>query len=146
MSGHEPQSAAHHTRIVPGYHYVLFAILTINLILRVIWAIRSPSFPNLWAIVMAVAFFLIGWYLRVFPLAVQDRVIRMEERQRLGRLLPPEVRPRLGEFTRQQLVGLRFASDEELPELATRVLNEGIRDKKAIKGMIQQWRADHLRA
>jgi hypothetical protein len=146
VSGHEPQSAAHHTRIVPGYHYVLFAILTINLVLRVIWAVRSPSYPNLWDIVMAIAFVLLGWYLRVFPLAVQDRVIRMEERQRLGRLLPPEVRPRLGEFTRRQLVALRFASDEELPALAIRVLDEGINDKKVIKGMIQQWRADHLRA
>ncbi len=146
MSGTEPQSSANHTRIVPGYHYLLFAILTVNLILRVVWAIKSPSFANFWAIVMAIAFFLLGWYLRVFPLAVQDRVIRMEERQRLGRLLPPEVRPRLGEFTRRQLVALRFASDEELAALATRVLNEGINDKKVIKGMIQQWRADHLRA
>jgi hypothetical protein len=141
-----PQSPEHHTRIVPGYHYWLFAILTVNLVLRVIWAIRAPSFPNLWAIVMAVAFVLIAWYLRVFPLAVQDRVIRMEERQRLGRILPPEFRPRLGEFTRQQLVALRFASDDELAALAMRVLNEGITDKKAIKRLIQNWRADHQRA
>ena len=146
VSERRPQSAAHHRKIVPGYHYVLFGILTVNLILRVIWAIRSPSLSNLWAIVMAVAFILIGWYLRLFPLAVQDRVIRMEERQRLGRLLPPDFRPRLGEFNRRQLVALRFASDEELPELAMRVLNEGISDKKTIKGMVQQWRADHLRA
>lgn len=142
----EPQSAEHHTRIVPGYHYVLFGILTINLILRTIWAVRTPTLVNLWGIVMAVGFILIGWYLRIFPLAVQDRVIRLEERMRLGRLLPPELRPRLGEFTRQQLVGLRFASDEELPALAARVLNEGITSKKAIKHLVTQWRADHLRA
>ena len=146
MSADQPQSATHHTRFVPGYHYVLFAILTVNFILRIIWAIKTPSFPNLWAIVMAVGFVLMGWYLRVFPLAVQDRIIRMEERQRLGRILPPEMRPRLGEFTRQQLVALRFASDDELAALATRVLDEGITDKKAIKRLIQNWRADHLRA
>ena len=102
MSAHRPQSAAHHARIVPGYHYVLLGILAVNLVLRVVWAFRSPTFANVWGIVMAVAFILMGWYLRVFPLAVQDRVIRMEERQRLGRLLPPEVRPRLGEFTRRE--------------------------------------------
>lgn len=146
MSDPRPQSAEHHTRIVPGYHYLLFAILTVNLILRVIWAFKTPSVANLWAIVMAVAFVLIAWYLRVFPLAVQDRIIRMEERQRLGRLLPPEVRPRLGEFTRAQLVALRFASDEELAALALRVLDERITDKKTIKRLILQWRADHLRA
>jgi hypothetical protein len=146
VSAHGTQTSADHTRIVPGYHYVLFAILTVNLILRVVWAVRSPGFASFWAIVMAVAFVLMAWYLRVFPLAVQDRVIRMEERQRLGRLLPPELRPRLGEFTRRQLVALRFASDDELPALAMRVLDEGINDKKVIKGMILQWRADHLRA
>ena len=142
----EPQNAANHTRIVPGYHYALGAILLVNFVLRVVWAIRTPNFASLWAIVMAVAFVLMGWYLRLFPLAVQDRVIRLEERMRLGRLLPPELRPRLGEFTRAQLVGLRFASDEELPALATRVLNEGITSKRAIKHLIANWRADQLRA
>lgn len=142
----EPQSFEHHIRWVPGYHFVLFGILLVNFILRVVWMIKVPTFANFWAIVMAVAFILIGWYLRLFPLAAQDRVIRLEERMRLGRLLPPELRPRLGEFTRGQLVALRFASDEELPALAARVLNEGITDKRAIKRLIAQWRADHLRA
>src|SRR6476659_8629952 len=96
----EPQNADNHTRIIPGYHYVLFGILAVNFILRIIWAIKSPSFFNVWAIAMAVGFILVGWYLRIFPLSVQDRVIRLEERMRLGRLLPPEMRPRLGEFTR----------------------------------------------
>ncbi len=142
----EPQSADHHTRIIPGYHYFLAGALLVNFILRVVWAIRTPTLVNLWGIVMAVAFVMMAWYLRIFPLAVQDRVIRLEERMRLGRLLPPDLRPRLGEFTRQQLVGLRFASDEELPALAARVLNEGITSKKAIKHLVTQWRADHLRA
>ncbi|HET7040523.1 MAG TPA: DUF6526 family protein [Gemmatimonadales bacterium] len=141
-----PQSYENHTRIIPGYHYALFGILAINLILRLVQLIRHPGWMNAWEIAMAVGFILMGWYLRVFPLAVQDRVIRMEERQRLGRLLPDALRPRLGEFTRGQLVGLRYASDEELPELAARVLNEGIRDKKAIKQLVRQWRPDNLRA
>src|SRR6267154_1530676 len=110
----EGQSPTHYVRLVPGYHYVLGAILLMNLVLRIIWAIRTPSWVNAWAIVMAVAFLLMGWYLRYFPNRAQDRVIRLEERMRLGRLLPPELRPRLGEFTTTQLIGLRFASDEEL--------------------------------
>jgi hypothetical protein len=141
-----PQSFESHRRYVPGYHYVLSGILLINLILRVVWLIKTPTFVNFWAIVMAVAFILMGWYLRVFPNRVQDRVIRLEERMRLGRILPPELRPRLGEFTPAQLVALRFASDDELAALAARVLNEGITDKRAIKALILQWRADHLRA
>jgi hypothetical protein len=142
----EPQSFGTHRRFIPGYHYALFGILLVNLIGQLVGAFRHPSWSSWWDVVMAVAFILMGWYLRAFPNRVQDRVIRLEERMRLGRLLPPELRPRLGEFTPAQLVALRFASDEELPELATRVLNERITDKRAIKALIQQWRADHLRA
>ena len=143
---YEPQSFERHRRYIPGYHYVLSGILLVNFVIRVVWMFRAPSFANFWAILMAVAFILMGWYLRAFPNRVQDRVIRLEERMRLGRILPPELRPRLGEFTPAQLVALRFASDDELAALATRVLNEGITDKRAIKALILQWRADHLRA
>ncbi len=142
----EPQTLENHRRFVPGYHFVLSGILLVNLILRIIWAARTPTLVNFWGTVMAVTFVMMWAYLRIFPLAVQDRVIRLEERMRLGRLLPSELRPRLGEFTRQQLVGLRFASDEELPALAARVLNEGITSNKAIKHLVTHWRADHLRA
>lgn len=141
----EPQNFATHSRYVPGYHFFLSAVLLVNLILRVIETIRHPLWMNAWTIVMAVAFILMWWYLREFPKRAQDRVIRLEERLRLGRLLPPEYRPRMNEFTTGQLIGLRFASDEELPTLAVRVLNEGITDRTAIKRLVQQWRADNLR-
>jgi hypothetical protein len=64
----------------------------------------------------------------------------------MERLLPAEFKPRIGEFTRGQLVALRFASDGELPALARRVLDERILDKKQIKQLIQQWRSDEARA
>ena len=141
----EPQSLQNHARYVPGYHFVLFGILFVNLILRVIVTIRHPGWMNAWTIVMAVAFILMWWYLREFPKRAQDRVIRLEERLRLGRLLPAEYRPRLNEFTTSQLIALRFASDEELPTLAVRVLAEGITGRRAIKELIRQWGADNLR-
>jgi len=141
----EPQNFENHGRYVPGYHFILAAILLANLVIRIVATIRNPGWMNLWTIVMAGAFILMAWYLREFPKRAQDRVIRLEERLRLGRLLPADLRPRLSEFSAGQLIGLRFASDEELPTLAARVLNENIHDRTAIKRMIQQWRADHLR-
>ena len=44
-------------------------------------------------------------------------------RLRLREVLPPDLQPRVGELTRQQLVALRFASDAELPELTRDVLD-----------------------
>jgi hypothetical protein len=83
---------------------------------------------------------------RIFALTVQDRVIRLEMRLRLRELLPPELAGRIDEFTAGQLVAMRFASDRELPVLARRVLDERLHDRKAIKQLIQEWQADHLRA
>jgi hypothetical protein len=84
-------------------------------------------------------------FVRVFATGAQDRVIRLEERLRFGRLLPDDLKPRIEEFTRAQMVGLRFASDAELPDLARRVLNEDIQNREVIKKMIKEWRADDER-
>jgi len=43
-------------------------------------------------------------------------------------------------------VALRFAGDDELPDLARKVLEEKIVDQKAIKQMVRHWRADYQRA
>ena len=67
-------------------------------------------------------------------------------RLRLERLLPPDLRSRIPEFTVPQLVSLRFASDDELPALARQVLDEKLKDRKTIKRRIKSWQADLLRA
>ena len=84
--------------------------------------------------------------LRVMSLSVQDRVIRMEMQLRLERMLPADLRPRIGEFNVEQLVGLRFAGDEELPALARQVLEEKLTNRKAIKQRVKNWRPDYQRA
>jgi hypothetical protein len=40
---------------------------------------------------------------------------------------------------------LRFAPDEELPELTRKVLDERIRSREAIKKLVRRWQADDLR-
>ncbi len=83
---------------------------------------------------------------RLAALAVQDRVIRLEERLRYAQLFPEDLKARIGDFTIAQIVSLQFASDAELPALARKVLNENLQDRKQIKQMVQNWRADYLRA
>ena len=142
----EQQNAANHARFVPGYHYLAGTLAILNLIWAVVRSVRHPTIESHAAILVGVILLLLLWYLRAFPLAVQDRLIRLEERLRMQRLLPPAMQSRLDEFTPAQLIALRFASDAELPELATKVLNERITDRKQIKLLIRDWRADHMRA
>src|SRR5438105_3920947 len=83
---------------------------------------------------------------RLFALSVQDRVIRLEERLRYERILPEELRWRADELTPSQFISLRFASDDELPALMKKVLDERVTQRKAIKQLIKNWRPDYLRA
>jgi hypothetical protein len=140
------QSYENHVRFVPGYHMVLFSILLINLIWSAYKTIRYFSFDALVSLLLAIGLIMMSFYVRIFALAVQDRVIRLEMRLRMATLFSPELRGRIEEFTPGQLVALRFASDDELPELAARVLAQNIVDKKAIKKMIKRWNPDYLRA
>lgn len=61
-------------------------------------------------------------------------------------LLPADLQARIGEVTREQFVGLRFASDAELPALTRRVLTGELKSQVEIKKAVTAWRADHLRA
>ncbi|HSC58723.1 MAG TPA: DUF6526 family protein, partial [Gemmatimonadales bacterium] len=141
-----PQNLANHPRYVPAYHMVAAAILVLNLVWSAIQLLRTPTFGSVVGFLLAIALILLGWYLRAFPLAVQDRVIRLEERIRMERLLPADLKGHIHEFDRDQLIALRFASDQELPALARQVLAENIHDQGAIKRMVKEWRPDHWRA
>ncbi len=140
------QSFENHTRIVPGFHYGVLGIFGVNLVHSVVRLVRNFSLDNSIGLLTAIGLILCAFYGRLFALAVQDRVIRLEMRQRLERLLPADLRGRIAEFSVGQLVSLRFAGDGELAELARKVLDGKIEDRKAIKRMVRDWQADWLRA
>jgi hypothetical protein len=145
MPTENAQTFENHTRYVPLYHGLLFGILTVNLVWSVVRIIRRPSVDVGVALLMALAFLLLFYYERRFALTVQDRLIRLEMRLRLAKVLPADLAQRIGELTVSQLIGLRFASDEELPELVRKVVTEGITDRTAIKRMVHSWQGDYLR-
>jgi hypothetical protein len=140
------QTYTTHKKYVPGYHGVLFALLLVNLGWAVRQLLRETTGDRVVGLLTAVAVVLIAFYARGFAMKVQDRVIRLEERARLARVLPDSLRPRIEELSTSQLVALRFASDAELPDLVRRVLSEGIREQDAIKRLVTQWRPDYTRA
>jgi uncharacterized protein DUF6526 len=140
------QNLENHTKIVPAFHYFIVPVLTLNLGSAIYRVSHVFSANAVISLLVAAALVLLALYGRMFALKVQDRVIRLEMQLRLQSLLPADQRTRIPEFTLGQLVALRFASDPELPELARKVLEEKLHDRRAIKKMIQNWQPDLLRA
>jgi len=140
------QSFENHAKPVPAFHYVVLPILLLNIVWWIERVIHQHTFGTVVSLLVAIALLLLAFNARQFALTVQDRVIRLEMRLRLQQVLPPDLHARIPEFSVSQLVSLRFASDAELPELARKVLEEKLTDRKAIKKLIRDWQPDFLRA
>jgi uncharacterized membrane protein (DUF485 family) len=143
----EQQNYSNHVRWVPLFHFFVLPVLLANFFTSVLrWRFLGFSWGWLIGMLTALALFILAVFARTFALKVQDRVIRIEERQRCERLLPAELKLRIEEITPRQFVALRFASDDELPGLVNKVLTDKISDAKSIKQMVKNWRGDYLRA
>jgi uncharacterized membrane protein YciS (DUF1049 family) len=122
-------------------------VLTINLVYALYaWGKSGFSLTGFLQVLVALALPLGFLSARMMALKVQDRVIRLEEQLRYDRLLPTDLRTRIGEFSVDQCIALRFASDSELPLLARKVLDDKVTERKAIKQMVRNWKPDYLRA
>ena len=139
------QTFANHGRFVLLYHYVTAPILLLNVLWNLYRAVTGFSVDAVLGAAVALALLFLFFFARVFALGAQDRVIRLEERLRLQALLPDDLRARVNEYSTDQLVAMRFASDADLPALARRVLDEKIGDRKTIKQAIKTWRPDYQR-
>jgi len=140
------QNFENHAKFVPGFHIGVLGIFGANLIWSVVRLVQQFNVERLFGLLVAIGLILSALFGRMFALTVQDRVIRLEMRLRMERVLPADLRSRIGEFSVGQLVALRFASDGELPELSRKVLDGKIEDRKAIKQMVREWQEDWLRA
>jgi len=145
MAEQEGQTYASHRRYIPEFHFFVLPVLIANAVMTLIEFIRHPRFATSWIAIVAIALALGVWTARAMALRAQDRIIRLEERMRLDRLLPFDLRERVGELRTRQLIAIRFAPDEEVPDLVRRALDGDLKTPGDIKRAIQTWRPDHLR-
>jgi hypothetical protein len=141
----ETQTFATHRRWIPAWHFFALPVLMINVFVVAMRTWRAPSLVNGWAVLVAIALVTGIFISRSMPLRAQDRIIRLEERIRLERVLPGDMRGRIGNLTAEQFIGLRFAPDDEVPELTKRALNGELKTRADIKRAIRNWRPDHMR-
>lgn len=136
------QTYATHRKFVPLFHYVAAPILLGNVLVHAYDVVRFPGLGTAWQLLVAIAILIGLFFARLFALAAQDRVIRLEERLRMREVLPSDLQGRIADLTREQLIALRFASDGELPGLVNRVLNEDLQKREPIKKLVTHWRPD----
>ncbi len=147
MSTPKPQSFRKHASFDPAFHGVLAAGLLFELVLAVVLLVmhwHTDLLLYLWILVASLVIVVVAIRLRSYPLKVQDRIIRLEERLRLAMILPEPLRARIPELSEDQLIGLRFASDQELPKLVAMTLDQHL-NRKQIKERIESWRPDYFR-
>ncbi len=142
----ETQNYANHTRTVPMFHMVLLPVIVLTLIGSFVNLYKSlDDHQRLYSasliVVVSVCLLFLFFFCRIFPLKAQDRAIRAEENLRHFALTGKLLDPRL---TVRQVIGLRFASDEELVSLAQRAADEKLTGDQ-IKRSVKNWRADTYR-
>ena len=122
------QNYANHRRFVPLYHFILFGLLALSLIGSIVNLVESfvsgIGIYNASLIFMIfICLLLVFYFIRIFPLKAQDRIIKLEENFRSYVMTGKTLDPKL---TIRQIIGLRFASDDEFNALAQKAAAENI--------------------
>jgi hypothetical protein len=138
------QSLKNHGRLHVPFHIVSIFALVANLVVAIVYAVHHFCFYSAWLVFLSVVVFVPFFIIRIYPLKVQDRVIRLEERLRLQALAPSEWHTQIYRLSEDQLIALRFASDDEVVELAKQALEHNL-NRKQVKERIKSWRADNWR-
>jgi len=141
------QNFKNHARLVPMFHYVAFTAALFPLVITAIHFIKAIGDGSgrlhaaaMLSLVMAVVLGL--WYARSFALRAQDRGIRAEEN---FRHFIATGKPLDSRLTMRQIIGLRFAGDDEFVALAKQAVDENL-SQKQIKMAVKNWKADNDRA
>src|SRR2546430_17628658 len=121
----EEQNFANHGKFVPTYHFFAVPVFVINFVWSLfrLWTLGF-SFAGIFGVILAAALVILAFQARLFALAVQDRVIRLEERLRYAQVLPPDLQARWAELTIGQIVPECFACCGRYPALDPKILGE----------------------
>jgi hypothetical protein len=140
------QNYKNHVKFYPAHHFVFYPVLLVLIILSIYHGTHSDQ-PLLFVFI-TVVLVLIGWesfMLRQhYGLGNQNRIIRLEMRLRYYQLTGQRFEPLEQALTFGQIAALRFASDDELPALIQKTLQEKL-SPKAIKQAVTDWQADDMR-
>ncbi len=139
------QNYRNHARYRPAFHWFVLPVLLANVIITGRHLFKAPSVAAGWQVVVAVALMIGMLMARVMALTAQDRLIRLEQQLRFARILPADLQGAVANLAPRHFIGLRFASDAEVPGLIKRILAGELDRTNDIKKAVQDWQPDYLR-
>ena len=142
----EKQNFKNHKRLAPKSYYTGILLALLIMLISILY---NKAFSQGWnnmllpfsMICLSIGLIIIGWYARAFALKAQDRAIRAEENLRYYALTGKMLDKALN---LNQIIALRFASDEELVELVQKAVDKKLSNMQ-IKLEIKNWRSDMYR-
>ena len=141
------QNYSNHARYYPFHHFVITPLT----LLFLGWTVNKMDFSNqetisesIYLFIGAFVLFLLPLLARMYALKLQNRIILNEMRNRYFHLAGKTFDEKEKELKLGQIIGLRFASDEELLGLIDRAIAEKLTSKE-IKQQIKNWRGDYIR-
>jgi hypothetical protein len=147
MDQPKPQSYKNHIRFYPPHHFIFYPLLIILFGVCLVFAFRDADQRLLW-ISFATVLLLLGWLSFMmrqhYALNNQNRIVRLELRFRYFALTGKRLEELEDRLSFGQIAALRFASDDELPELTARAVAEQLSPDE-IKRTIKTWQPDHMR-
>lgn len=141
------QNFQNHAKYYPLHH---FFILPLTLVFLG-WTVIKMDFSNsdaisesIYQFLSAFIILLISYLPRIYALKNQNRIIRLEMRQRFLELTGTTFYEKEKQLSPAQIIALRFAGDDEILALIEKSIDEKTAPKE-IKKSIKNWKADHHR-
>ena len=139
------QHYSNHIHYVPLYHYLTFFAMLVLVAGSLYYLFTNKESSQLLPflfLLMVFTLISVSFHCRSFALKAQDRAVRAEENLRYFILTGKRLNQ---DLTLQQVIALRFASDEEFVELTEKAIKEKLTPGE-IKRQIKKWRPDYYRA
>ncbi|MBC7486289.1 MAG: hypothetical protein H7282_06025 [Cytophagaceae bacterium] len=142
------QDYKHHIRYYTTHHFIFYPIVLTASSISAYFAIQERNQHRLIWLAITGTLLVIAWLSYIvrqhYALNNQNRIVRLEMRFRYYVLTQKRFEPLEAQLSFGQVAALRFASDEELPDLVQRAVKEKL-SSDDIKKAIRVWMPDHMR-
>ncbi len=146
MSKQKQQNYSNHSRLFPLHHFFVAPLTLFFLVGSIYYSFTRDidALEILLLIVLGVISLTAPLLARIYGIKNQDRIIRLELRQRYFELTGERFKEKEEKLTKGQIIALRFASDSELLPMIEQAITNKTKPKE-IKKSIKSWQADFWR-